>query len=305
MPNSSARGGTTLDSDARTTAPAKPVPARGRHVPTTLTAVTAVVAVSGLVMVFPFVWEFLTSLKTLGESTSVPPVILPSRWRWDNYGRVFEAIPFAQQFLNTVVITVGRVAGQLLFCSLSAYAFARLTFRGANIIFGLFLSILMVPTQLYVIPQYQIMESLGWLNSLKALIVPGLFSAFGVFLLRQFFLALPRELEDAARTDGCNPIQTYWYVMLPLIRPGLIALGRAHHDLVVERPALAVDRQHRPRQDALVRRLGVPSGTAPDRLPSAHGRRATRLLAHDRAVHDHAAALHRKHRNHRYEGLKS
>jgi len=176
-------------------------------------------------MVFPFVWEFLTSLKTLGESTSVPPVILPSRWRWDNYGRVFEAIPFAQQFLNTVVITVGRVAGQLLFCSLSAYAFARLTFRGANIIFGLFLSILMVPTQLYVIPQYQIMESLGWLNSLKALIVPGLFSAFGVFLLRQFFLALPRELEDAARTDGCNPIQTYWYVMLPLIRPGLIALG--------------------------------------------------------------------------------
>ncbi|HEY8654861.1 MAG TPA: carbohydrate ABC transporter permease [Dermatophilaceae bacterium] len=225
MPNSSARGGTTLDSDARTTAPAKPVPARGRHVPTTLTAVTAVVAVSGLVMVFPFVWEFLTSLKTLGESTSVPPVILPSRWRWDNYSRVFEAIPFAQQFLNTVVITVGRVAGQLLFCSLSAYAFARLTFRGANIIFGLFLSILMVPTQLYVIPQYQIMESLGWLNSLKALIVPGLFSAFGVFLLRQFFLALPRELEDAARTDGCNPIQTYWYVMLPLIRPGLIALG--------------------------------------------------------------------------------
>ena len=83
----------------------------------------------------------------------------------------------------------------------------------------------MVPTQLYVIPQYQIMESLGWLNSLKALIVPGLFSAFGVFLLRQFFLALPNELEDAARVDGCNPIQTYWHVMLPLIRPGLIALG--------------------------------------------------------------------------------
>jgi multiple sugar transport system permease protein len=188
-------------------------------------AVTAVVSISGFVMVFPFLWEFLTSLKTLGESTSVPPVIFPSVWRWHNYERVFEAIPFAQQFLNTVLITLGRVAGQLLFCSLAAYAFARLTFRGRNIVFLLFLSILMVPTQLYVIPQYQIMESLGWLNSLKALIVPGLFSAFGVFLLRQFFLALPQELEDAARVDGCNPIQTYWYVMLPLVRPGLIALG--------------------------------------------------------------------------------
>jgi multiple sugar transport system permease protein len=220
MASRSTRGGTTLKKPAaRTTAPA---PYHRNRVPL---AVTAVVSISGFVMVFPFVWEFLTSLKTLGESTSVPPVIFPGRWRWDNYSRVFEAIPFAHQFLNTVLITAARVAGQLLFCSLAAYAFARLTFRGRNMIFVLFLSILMVPTQLYVIPQYQIMESLGWLNSLKALIVPGLFSAFGVFLLRQFFLALPRELEDAARVDGCNPIQTYWYVMLPLVRPGLIALG--------------------------------------------------------------------------------
>jgi multiple sugar transport system permease protein len=200
----------------------RPPPGRRQRFPI---AVTVVVSISGFVMVFPFLWEFLTSLKTLGESTSVPPVIFPSVWRWHNYERVFEAIPFGQQFLNTVLITLGRVAGQLLFCSLAAYAFARLTFRGRNIVFLLFLSILMVPTQLYVIPQYQIMESLGWLNSLKALIVPGLFSAFGVFLLRQFFLALPQELEDAARVDGCNPLQTYWHVMLPLVRPGLIALG--------------------------------------------------------------------------------
>jgi len=215
-------GGTALRSErVPTREPSRP-PRRRHSFPIT---VTAVVSISGFVMVFPFLWEFLTSLKTLGESTSVPPVIFPSVWRWNNYERVFEAIPFAQQFLNTVLITLGRVAGQLLFCSLAAYAFARLTFRGRNVVFLLFLSILMVPTQLYVIPQYQIMESLGWLNSLKALIVPGLFSAFGVFLLRQFFLALPQELEDAARVDGCNPIQTYWYVMLPLVRPGLLALG--------------------------------------------------------------------------------
>lgn len=222
MPNGAARSGTTFEPAARTAATSKPLADRRHRVPI---AVTVVVAISGFVMVFPFLWQLLTSLKSLGESTSVPPVIFPNRWRWENYSRVFEAIPFAHQFLNTVLITAGRVAGQLLFCSLAAFAFARLTFRGRNIIFVLFLSILMVPTQLYVIPQYQIMESLGWLNSLKALIVPGLFSAFGVFLLRQFFLALPRELEDAARTDGCSPLQTYWYIMLPLIRPGLIALG--------------------------------------------------------------------------------
>jgi multiple sugar transport system permease protein len=187
--------------------------------------VTAVLALSSLVMVSPFLWELITSLKSLGEATRVPPVFVPSEWRWINFGRVFDAVPFGQQLLNTIIVTILRVAGQLLFCSLAAYAFARLQFRGSNLLFLLCISILMVPSQLYIIPQYQIMEHLQWLNSLKALTVPGLFSAFGVFLLRQFFLALPRDLEDAARIDGCNPLQAYWYIMLPLVRPGLIALG--------------------------------------------------------------------------------
>ncbi|MDN5854725.1 MAG: carbohydrate ABC transporter permease [Actinomycetia bacterium] len=176
-------------------------------------------------MVFPFVWEFLTSMKTLAESTRVPPVVIPSDFGVQNYLGVFTAVPFTQQFLNTVIVTVIRVAGQLLFCSLAAYAFARLRFRGKNVLFVLCLSILMVPPQLYIIPQYEIMVYLEWLNTLKALTVPGLFSAFGVFLLRQFFLALPRDLEEAARLDGCNPFQVYWLVMLPLVRPGLVALG--------------------------------------------------------------------------------
>ncbi|WP_246083588.1 extracellular solute-binding protein [Nonomuraea diastatica] len=115
--------------------------------------------------------------------------------------------------------------GQVLFCSMAAYAFARLRFPGRNVLFGVFLSVLMVPPQLFVIPQYQIMSSLGWLNSLQAIIVPGLFSAFGVFLLRQFFLGLPRELEEAARLDGAGPVRIYWSVMLPLARPGLVALA--------------------------------------------------------------------------------
>jgi multiple sugar transport system permease protein len=108
---------------------------------------------------------------------------------------------------------------------MAAYAFARLRFPGRGLLFGLFLSVLMVPPQLFIIPQYQIMSDLGWLNSLQALILPGMFSAFGVFLLRQSFLALPRELEEAARIDGAGPWRIYWSVMLPLVRPGLVALS--------------------------------------------------------------------------------
>ena len=121
----------------------------------------------------------------------MPPSFLPEG-RWDNYGQVFELLPFGQQFLNTVLMTAGRTVGQVLLCSMAAYAFARLRFPGRNLLFGVFLSVLMVPPQLFVIPQYQIMSSLGWLNTLQALIVPGLFSAFGVFLLRQFFLGAAR-----------------------------------------------------------------------------------------------------------------
>jgi multiple sugar transport system permease protein len=115
--------------------------------------------------------------------------------------------------------------GQVLLCSLAAYAFARIEFPFRNLLFGLFLSVLMVPTQLFLIPQYLIMQQLGWLNSLQALIVPGLFSAFGTFLLRQFFNGLPRELDEAAKLDGANHFRIYWQILLPLARPGLVALA--------------------------------------------------------------------------------
>lgn len=186
--------------------------------------VHAVLVAASLAMVAPFVWQIVTSLKTLSGATRVPPTFLPEG-RWDNYAKVFELLPFGDQFVNTVVMAAGRVVGQVLFCSMAAYAFARLRFPGKNVLFGVFLSVLMVPPQLFVIPQYQIMSSLGWLNSLQAIIVPGLFSAFGVFLLRQFFLALPRELEEAARLDGAGPVRIYWSIMLPLARPGLVALS--------------------------------------------------------------------------------
>ncbi|WP_033341597.1 carbohydrate ABC transporter permease [Catenuloplanes japonicus] len=186
--------------------------------------VHVLLALGALGMVAPFIWQFLTSLKTLHHATQVPPTLAPD-WRWQNYAQIFDLIPFGQQFLNTVLMTGARAIGQVLFCSMAAYAFARLRFPGRTFIFGIFLSVLMVPPQLFIIPQYEIIARLGWLNSLPALIVPGLFSAFGTFLLRQFFLGLPVELDEAARLDGANPLRIWWSIMLPLARPGLVALG--------------------------------------------------------------------------------
>ncbi|GAA3600961.1 carbohydrate ABC transporter permease [Kribbella ginsengisoli] len=186
--------------------------------------VHTILIASALAMVAPFVWQIITSLKSLSSATSVPPSLLPEG-RWDNYSKVFQVLPFGHQFLNTVLMAGLRTIGQVLFCSMAAYAFARLRFPGRNILFGVLLSVLMVPPQLFIIPQYQIMSSLGWLNSLQALVVPGLFSAFGVFLLRQFFLGLPRELEEAAAIDGAGPVRIYWSIVLPLARPGLVALA--------------------------------------------------------------------------------
>jgi multiple sugar transport system permease protein len=185
----------------------------------------AVIVLGALLAIVPFAWELSTAFKNLGESIHVPPVWLPAQLNWHNFTMVFDNAPFARQFANTVVVSVGRVAGQLLLCSMAGYAFARLNFPARRIIFGLFLSILMVPSQLFIIPQYRIMQDLGWLNSLQALVVPGIFSAFGTFLLRQYFLSLPDELGEAAELDGCSPLHTYWHVYLPLARPGLIALG--------------------------------------------------------------------------------
>ncbi|RDG37759.1 carbohydrate ABC transporter permease [Streptomyces corynorhini] len=186
--------------------------------------VHAVLIPASLVMIAPFVWQLITSLQTLSTATRVPPSLLPAG-HWDNYGKVFGLLPFGEQFLNTALMAAGRTAGQILLCPLAAYAFARLRFPGRQPLFGLFLCVLMVPPQLFIIPQYEIMSSLGWLNSLQALIVPGMFSAFGVFLLRQFFLGLPPELEEAARLDGAGPWRIYWSIMLPLARPGVIALS--------------------------------------------------------------------------------
>jgi multiple sugar transport system permease protein len=190
------------------------------------TVATHVVLVLGAVlMVFPFVWQLLTALKSQAESMTVPVTLLPREWLWENVAQVFEVLPFAEQLGVSTVVALARTAGQLALCSLAAYAFARLQFRGREVIFALFLSVLMVPSQLLILPQYEIIVSLGLLNTVTALILPGLFSAFGTFLLRQFFLTLPREMEEAALLDGASRWRIYWNIMLPLVRPALAALA--------------------------------------------------------------------------------
>jgi len=184
-----------------------------------------ILSLGAIIMVIPFIWMILTSIKTFGETTQMPPIIFPHIPQWKNYSEVLRLFPFGSFYLNTVISTVCKVFGQLVFCSTAAYAFARIEFPAKNIIFLALLSILMVPSQVFLIPQYRIIQQLNLLNTLPALILPGLFSAFGTFLLRQFFMTIPKELEEAALLDGCNHFQIYYKIMLPLIKPGLIALG--------------------------------------------------------------------------------
>lgn len=179
-----------------------------------------------IVMIFPFVWMLLTSLKTVTESTSMNPyVIIPSIPQWENYIAVWKNNDFIQLYINTFIMIILRVFCAVFFSAMAAYAFARLRFPGKDFLFGVVLFQMMVPVQIFIIPQYLMVDFLNMRNTVFALLFPGLVSAFGTFLLRQFFLGLPKELEEAARIDGCNIWKTFWKIMLPLTKSGLVALA--------------------------------------------------------------------------------
>lgn len=184
-----------------------------------------ILILGSITMLFPFIWMILTALKTKGESIQVPPTILPEVPQWDNFVKVFELFPFGNFYLNTILSTIGITVGQVFLCAMAAYAFARLAFPFKNFLFVLLLSILMVPGQIFLIPQYLIVQKLGLLDTIPALILPGLFSAFGTFLLRQFFMTIPKEIEEAAIIDGCSRIRIFFTVILPLSRSALISLS--------------------------------------------------------------------------------
>jgi multiple sugar transport system permease protein len=184
-----------------------------------------VLGVGGFLMAFPFLWQIIMSLSTNAEVQSVVPHFWPAELQWSNYTAVFAQLPFVDQLRTSILITILRTLAQILLCTLAGYAFARMRFKGRAILLALVLSILMVPSQVYLISQYQIVQGFGLLNTLAGLMLPGLFSAFGTFLMRTAFLNMPTELEEAARLDGANPFQIFWRIMLPLAKPSINVLA--------------------------------------------------------------------------------
>jgi multiple sugar transport system permease protein len=185
----------------------------------------SIVLCAASVMVFPFVYMLLTSLKPTPETVQVPPRLLPSVWQWGNYAEVLRLLPIGRQLLNSTVVTAGVVAGWVVVATLAGYAFARVRFWGRDIIFGAYLGTLMIPFAVLIVPMYQLMVTFGWVDQLIALIVPWLYTAYGTFLLRQFFRNLPVELEEAAIIDGASRWGVLLRIALPLARAPIATLA--------------------------------------------------------------------------------
>lgn len=186
----------------------------------------AILTVGAIFMILPLLWMFSTSLRPISDSFKLPPVWIPTDFRVENYLAVFKSsLPFVTLFFNSVKIAFAVTIGQLLLCSLAGYAFARLRFPGRNVLFVLLLVSLMVPTQVTVIPIFLMMRAIGLVDNQLAVILPGLVSAFGVFLMRQFFLTIPQDLIDAAKIDGAGNWAIFFRIALPLARASLAAVA--------------------------------------------------------------------------------
>lgn len=189
-------------------------------------ALHVTIALLSVVMFFPFVWMFLASFKTLPQLLTAPLSLWPEPWTVSNFFEAWNALPFSRAYINSLYITVLVVIGSLITTSMAGYAFASIPFKGSKTLFGVILLTQMVPKQVTLVPFYMLMTKLGWVDSHMALIVPAiLVNPFGVFLARQFILSIPKELQEAATIDGASRLRIYWQVILPLIKPGLGALG--------------------------------------------------------------------------------
>ena len=180
----------------------------------------------GMLTLLPFLWMVLGAFKTQEQLLAYPPRWIPDPWKYDNFAKVAQDIPLGNMFFNSVKITVLASLGALVSCSLAGYAFARLHFVGRDKLFIVLLATMMIPGQVTMIPIFIIMQRLGWIDTHYPLIVPDWFGwAFGIFLLRQFFLTISKEIEDAARIDGANPLQIFYSIFLPLSGPALATLA--------------------------------------------------------------------------------
>lgn len=181
--------------------------------------------IGSIIMIFPFVWMFLTSFKTVEESMIVPPNILPNNWQLKNFTDAMASLPFLSLYKNTILMIIWRVVCAVAFSSMAGYAFAKLNFKGKNILFSLVLIQMMLPSQIFITPQYQMLAKVGLTNTVFALVFPGLVSAFGTFFLRQAYMGIPDEIAEAAYLDGCNQWQTFIKVMAPLTTASMAALA--------------------------------------------------------------------------------
>lgn len=179
----------------------------------------------GLVMLIPFAWMVSTSLKSGEYVLTFPPRFIPNPATIDSYRKIFSIYPIGKMLFNSLFVAFLTTLGQLITCSMAAYAFARFKFRGSNVVFLFYLATLMIPTQVTITPLFIMMRIFGWINTYQGLIMPGVFSAFGTFLLRQAFLTIPVEYEEAAFMDGASPLTIFLKIILPLSKPALATLS--------------------------------------------------------------------------------
>ncbi len=187
----------------------------------------AILTAFGALFLIPFLWILSTSLKGNEQIFTIPPQWIPTRLRWENYAEVFRRMPVVLYLKNSVIVTALQMIGIVGSSSLVAYAFAILRWPGRNIMFGILLATMMLPMQVTMIPVFVLFKQFGWLDTFKPLVVPAFLGggAFNIFLLRQFFLGIPRDIADAARIDGCSEFRIYWNIMLPLASPALATVA--------------------------------------------------------------------------------
>lgn len=217
--------GNLNDAQRKINEPARTVPRPGR-ISWSRIATHVVLLLGAAMMVFPFYWMLSTSLKSNQEALQSPPTFLPTSLHPENYASALAAAPFGRYFLNTSFVATCQVVGVLAVSTLAAYAFARMDFYGKDMVFLIFLSTLMIPSEVTLIPNFIIITKwLGWYNTYQAQIVPTLGSVFAIFLLRQFFKSIPTELEEASKLDGCGQLRFLWSVVLPLSTPAVITVA--------------------------------------------------------------------------------
>lgn len=200
---------------------------RGRRRPWVKAVLThAVLIAFGCLFILPFYWLVSTSVKPDADIFKIPPVWIPSPIHWENYPKAVEYIPFLRYTFNTLRICTVNVAGIVLSCSLVAYSLAKIKWKGRDVVFYSLIATMLLPSQVTMLPSFMIFKWLGWIGTILPLTVPAFCgTAFSIFLLRQFFMTIPNELSDAARIDGCNELQIYWKIVMPLAKPALATIS--------------------------------------------------------------------------------